>query len=785
VGSQLDAGGEAQVRTGIRNSGTQNAGGTRAEFVPAGPADPTLEILMKVGGALLQPHLDRAKTEAYFNGMQRAAAGEAVTDIAENQPWYSTLFGEADVVEGARAYAGNTVAQGHIGTMEENMDKLREMGSDEAQKYFNGVVQGSMTGDAKTDTSIMQAYMRSLPPVMRRQAKEHYGWQQQTAVTQMGASMRAEGDRLQGAAAGYAAGTITGEEWTERNAAFQQASIPPAGINEKNTKEGIKDYAMLAADRGQMHVVNTLLDGSGEVDLDGNRIPGLASVLSEDQQRAVRAAAVVGERKAMLQYNDTYAMELAGIEYRAAHPEVGDVPEAELKGMIDNYNDRYAKSVGGKMPPITGAMQAALLSRQGGAILAARVEEFKLREKNAEVLRKEGKEAAADGILDAAILGHYGKEYAGDIVHSNVKGVTAARINAVLSKAYTEEYKQNPTKAMQSVVNMYNGRQYVPVSIKEQLIGSVTGALATADLKNFTPEVQKPFDEFYAMWQTSKGAAVAAYDGDGLAAKLSGYAQALDRGQDKLTAFTTNMTMPHAAKHDLSEKEIKGAVSALTSLNNGWIKGWAGDNTLEPGQAEKIAGELAVDIKAYRGYQHDAETSTQLVMNTHLGRQRNKLQILGGYSFRTNSDQMTDVVQYLTGTLKGEDGKPLLHRTEEVQNISTDKVSKEFNAAVKAIAYGDRITGQGSPSEEAKDITVIRGPDEENTRMPQWMVTYIDADGNAGRGWLRGSAIPERAAAYRKYRKEFDNSQGTTLPSTVGNRFQDRVMPNIVGKPTR
>ena len=101
--------------------------------------DPTLDLVMKVAGAVVGPALKKYQTEQYVAGMQRAASGAAVKDIVDEQPWYSRIFGDSDVVEGARAYTQQAKATETAMLMTENMQELRKLDGASAQAHFTDI----------------------------------------------------------------------------------------------------------------------------------------------------------------------------------------------------------------------------------------------------------------------------------------------------------------------------------------------------------------------------------------------------------------------------------------------------------------------------------------------------------------------------------------------------------------------------------------------------------------------------------------------------------------------
>src|SRR6478752_1039791 len=136
---QLSLGNRGDIQAGVRGGGTVNAGGTQNRGVVL-EKNETFDFIAGLADKAVKVDMQRRKTQAFVTGMQRAAAVEAVSDIAAQQPWYSKLFGDSDTVEGARQYASHTIAQTTVAQMEEEMPQLRQMSPLEAQNYFTDSV---------------------------------------------------------------------------------------------------------------------------------------------------------------------------------------------------------------------------------------------------------------------------------------------------------------------------------------------------------------------------------------------------------------------------------------------------------------------------------------------------------------------------------------------------------------------------------------------------------------------------------------------------------------------
>lgn len=168
-------------RQAIRNNSTGGGAVLTAQALHVQPPDNdgTMNALLKLGGEFIKPRIEQERTAAYVQGMQKAAQGQAITEIIDEQPWYSGLFGSTSLVDGARAYTASAKANSVAAEMEANMDTLRKMPADQFGKYATEAITKNQTGDPTTDMMLTQQISATLPAVMKGQAKAHFRYQQE------------------------------------------------------------------------------------------------------------------------------------------------------------------------------------------------------------------------------------------------------------------------------------------------------------------------------------------------------------------------------------------------------------------------------------------------------------------------------------------------------------------------------------------------------------------------------------------------------------------------------
>jgi hypothetical protein len=392
----LDAPSRGTSRGGVHGSPV-TGGVQQAPHLVEQPRDPTFGLLMKMAGAALKPHIEKARTEAFVTGMQRAASGEAVKDIAEGEPWYASVFGDSDVVEGARAYSAQATAAAAAGAIEDSMADVRKLTPEQATGYYNELVSKHLTGDAATDQAVLQGFARTLPATMRRQAKEHYAYRQEEASKAESAAFLSASDLLQKRAATTGPQMQTDEEYAAEAVKLIAGMRPPVGRDiESWTKARTNDILSLAQ-AGKFHAVTAV------------RNSGMFGMLPPEARTKIESALDQAENRTITSKLFEYAPELARV---AAEAEVfsTDLDPERTTAELRSLNERFKKETGIDRDLLS-------LDKSSGIIKDARVTilregERRIREAETEAAKATdaaGKKAIEEGgALQAIALGQAG-----------------------------------------------------------------------------------------------------------------------------------------------------------------------------------------------------------------------------------------------------------------------------------------------------------------------------------------------------------------------------------------
>lgn len=309
---------------------------TQAPGVDAAGADRTLQMLTKVGEDIMAPHMKKLREKQYLTGMQRAASGEAMQDIVNTQPWYTKIYGDGPLVEGARAYTVETTAGSWAAKQEQEMEKLRTHKPEAIPGMLAESMKALSTGDADTDAALQARVMSFAPQLIKRQTKEHYKWQQETISRQRVDAIMTQGSLLN-LAQTASAGIYTPEEIQQRKDSLMAVSTPAMGADPESWEKDLATSMGLMAEKGNFHAVAAF------------REAGVVARMNPEKRLAVE--------NMINRFEVNHASE-ASIEYS---PRISQIKEDAQNGVIsakrvhqlyDEMNSEYRLKSGNSQPLI-------------------------------------------------------------------------------------------------------------------------------------------------------------------------------------------------------------------------------------------------------------------------------------------------------------------------------------------------------------------------------------------------------------------------------------------------
>jgi hypothetical protein len=756
---QLEIGDPGRIRAGVigPSGGTQ----TRATGVDA-TENPTLKLLMNVGNQIIKPIMERKRTEAVLAGMQAAAAGQAVTEIAEKQPWYSKIFGDSDVVEGARAYTANAKAQTLAATIEDNMPELRKMDGPTAQRYFTDVVEKAKTGDPATDLAMMQSNLRTMPAMMRRQAKEHYGWKQERATAAEDESFTSGAAQLQKQGEALASGYATPEDFKLLQTQYVRAQVPAFGRDEKNWQEAQTARYVEAARKGQWHAVN-----AGNTPLTEGA-PSVIATLEPAQRARIEAAVQAGQAKSRIADMPQYAGQLADLELRAKHPPEGTTPQ-QLYDEAVKMNETYTNKTGNKLGLWSANELIALKKGAGNAIWHARQQEAVRLEHNAtQAATAEAKERA-EAETTANIRFEAARGNLLDLI-ATPGGPTNERIDYEAIKLYREG-----TPAAQARLLIDNAKHTIGPIAKER---DENVLAATSSAKVLDGTVNSVYADWKILNDQRPDVAAAYYPKSG--PKLVLMDKFIKAGVPQADAYTSAFINP--IKPAQPDKKVREAtVNEIQSRENGYFKA-----NMHPDSVRLLAESTDDSASIWSqvlGSEKDGATRAYTVLKGS-----GKTESIGKYAWLAPSNDVK-IMPWLVK--KNGDGRTVPAGGQVA--LDTDNVHSIFNRAVDEFISGSRVNNKDGTSYRVPGIASGKTPTHimispmgtARDGSPSLVISAMDDEGNIFKGLMTGNDVFKLNAQHKASEAAVTGRSApfSTQSATTAARIANR--PNLVGPDPR
>ena len=248
------AGGAAPVRAGFVQGPTQTG---LIQFDPGTNRTAAVGALLKIGAEKMAPIAKKMQEDAFLVGMQRAASGEALTSIINEQPAFTKIFGNVPLIEGARAYTAQAKAAEWASATEGKMAELRTMAPESMAQYIGDSFEQFSTGDAETDNLIRRTITEQAPAVIKHQTKEHYKYQQERAKEARIKSFTSSGQRVHEALR-TDNGMYTPEEREDLELDFVAGFQLFPGMDIDSWREDINTTVASMAQAGSFHAIRAM-----------------------------------------------------------------------------------------------------------------------------------------------------------------------------------------------------------------------------------------------------------------------------------------------------------------------------------------------------------------------------------------------------------------------------------------------------------------------------------------------------------------------------------------------
>lgn len=348
--------------------------------------DKTAAAIFGFAETMLKPVAQEVAARKFLEGQQRAASGEALTEIVNTQPWYSKIFGPSSAVEGARQYSLDAKAAKFDAAVQQAMPSLRNTSPDELPGIIQKMSKEFQTGDQVTDAQLGLRLTKVLPNLIQAHTREYYKAQQEQAYNQRFDAAQQSATALQLA---FQDPMASDDDKQLRQANFLQGYILPNGVDPESHKQFVATSLVSLAEAGQFHAVNLAINS------------GVMQSLPPEKRLQVERAVTQFKKQHAADARDSYAKDFAQVYDRARND-----PEYSAENVMQDYdalNAKYASLSGNDQPLVAGTTRATTAQSALAAYWQRVRQGEALQAKLAEELARQGKVAEAQEVMDDAI----------------------------------------------------------------------------------------------------------------------------------------------------------------------------------------------------------------------------------------------------------------------------------------------------------------------------------------------------------------------------------------------
>lgn len=519
----------AQFRGGSVNAlGAQALGVDPGAVQEAKNWGATSDWLMKAAGEQIAPYVQAYSESLAMDGIQQVASGKAIQEIIDQQPWYSKIFGDSDLINTARAYKAQEQVSQFTTQVTNAMGSMATASPDEAKQYILQAMRNFQTGDTLTDAATNQAMIGASEQLFSQWTKQNYKYRQYEARQSQLGAYAAMGDAFDAQAkAHYVDQTVSSDSLNVGAQNLLKSLAPVDGQSPEAWAANIEDTVKGLALRGKFHTVNLLVKSGLMNAFDPDKRAALDSYIRTQETR-IQSEAMAS----------TFAEPIQNFMFNL---KTGKQSPAEVLIQAQALNDQAAKQYGFTNPMISPKV---IQSWMGDATdFSANIynRDQNIRQQEAlEAARKNGDQAAKDALMVRKTAEANQQFAAGGPL---LPGGDTETLQTIAPTMFDSMNKTNPGSGMKALVGLYlnNGSTGVMKSLRDRFTAPLRSAAQTAWTPEFDQAVLPTFNAMTAL-PGGREAAVAYYGSD--YEKIKSYQASLSAGVPAGLAYNSAFVQP-------------------------------------------------------------------------------------------------------------------------------------------------------------------------------------------------------------------------------------------------
>lgn len=520
----------AQFRPGTVNYvGAQAVGEDPGVRQEAANWDATGNWLMKAAGEQIAPYVKAYSDSLAMDGIQQVASGKAIQEIIDQQPWYSKIFGDSDLINTARAYKAQEQVSKFTEQVTNAMGSMVTSTPEQAKQFILQAMNNFQTGDTLTDAATNQAMIGASEQLFSQWTKQNYKYRQYEARQSQLGAYASMGDAFDASAkAHYVDGTISADSLNVQAQQLLAGLQPVTGQSPEAWSANVEDTIKGLANRGKFHAVNLLTQSGLLKAFDPDKRAQLDSYIRTQESR------VQSDTMASPKYAET-------IQNFMFNLKTGKQSPADVLVQAQSINAEAQKEFGFTNPMITPKVIQAWMGDATDFSANEYNKAVNMRQEEAlRQARATGDQAKKDAITAAKVRD------ANDMFSHGgplLPGGDTETLQSIATSRYDYMNQQNPGSGMKSVVGLYlnNGSTGVMKGLKARFNAPLIRAGQTA----WTPEFdQAVLPTFNTMMSLPGGQETAvAYYGDNYE-KILSYQSSLSAGVPAALAYDSAFVQP-------------------------------------------------------------------------------------------------------------------------------------------------------------------------------------------------------------------------------------------------